>query len=46
MAKKTTIKLKRKLIVIGNSQGVRIPKEILKLLKVTNGEIEIEVELK
>ncbi|MFA6797065.1 MAG: AbrB/MazE/SpoVT family DNA-binding domain-containing protein [Bacilli bacterium] len=45
MAKKK-IKLKRKVVQIGNSQGVRIPKEVLKLLKVDNdGYIEIEIEM-
>jgi len=38
--------LKRKLVKTGTSKGVVIPVEILKLVDIDNGEVEIKIKLK
>jgi len=40
------LKIKRKLIPIGSSRGIIIPKEILELAKIKESYIEIHIKLK
>ena len=46
MKKDKYLTLKRKLVKTGTSKGVVIPVEILKLVDVDNGEVEIKIKLK
>ena len=46
MKKDKYLTLKRKLVKTGTSKGVIIPVEILKLVDIDNGEVEIKIKLK
>ena len=46
MKKDKYLTLKRKLVKTGTSKGVVIPVEILKLVDIDNGEVEIKIKLK